>query len=203
MLLDDFLPRYDVRECHALVVRAGVDRLYASLRQADLGESRLVRLLMALRALPLHLMQRGTFRERLSRPPGRVQGLTIARAGENGFALLAEDPPRELVLGLEGRFWTPAGDLRPTSAAHFRDPPAPGTARAAWNFLVEPLGDGRARLSTETRVLAADPPSRRRVLAYWLVIRPGSGLIRRSMLTTIRRDAEGSGAGSSGAQRPR
>ena len=194
MLLDDFLPRYDVREHHELVARAGAERLYAAVRHADLGELRIVRLLMALRALPALLVERGDARARQARPPGVMQGFSIAGAERHGFALLAEDPPREIVLGLEGRFWTHAGDLRTTDASRFREPPEPGTARAAWNFLLEPVGDGRTRLVTETRVLAADAASRRRLLAYWLVIRPGSGLMRRAMLTAMRRAAEGPGA---------
>ena len=46
------------------------------------------------------------------------------------------------------------------------------------------------RISTETRVLAVDPASRRRFALYWLVIRGGSGAIRRSWLHAIARRAE-------------
>ena len=108
-----------------------------------------------------------------------------------GFALLAEAPPRELLLGVEGAFWTRGGAIRATNATAFRAPLPPGTARAAWNFVVEKVADGTCVLSTETRVrCCADAASRRRFRLYWLLARPGSGLIRRLMLRSIRRAAE-------------
>jgi hypothetical protein len=61
------------------------------------------------------------------------------------------------------------------------------------NFRVEPQGEGTL-LTTETRVLATDPASRRRFRRYWLVIRAGSGLTRRSWLRAAKRRAEQSGA---------
>jgi hypothetical protein len=67
---------------------------------------------------------------------------------------------------------------------------APGFAKAAMNFLVEPDGRGGSLLSTETRVHATDPASRRRFAAYWRVIYPGSAIIRRSWLQAVRRRAE-------------
>lgn len=192
MLLDEFLPRYDVRERHAVVVRATPEHVWSALRDADLGESRIVRLLFALRGLPARTAARGAVMERpAGTPPRRAPlGLSIARATDFGFSILGEDPPCELVLGLEGRFWAAGGDRRTPSVTDFRGPLTPGTARAAWNFALEPLGDGRTRLSTETRVLTADAASRRRMKAYWIVIRPGSGLIRRVILTAVRRVAE-------------
>jgi hypothetical protein len=44
---------------------------------------------------------------------------------------------------------------------------------------------------TETRVTATDDSSRRKMAAYWLLIRPGSGLIRRAILHEIARRSEG------------
>jgi hypothetical protein len=108
-----------------------------------------------------------------------------------GFTLLAEDPPRELVLGVDGAFWRLRGDLRRVDAPSFRGPQPPGTARVAWNFHVAKRQGGMCELSTETRVRCADAASRRRFRLYWLVVRPGSGLIRRMMLRSVRRAAEG------------
>lgn len=45
-------------------------------------------------------------------------------------------------------------------------------------------------LSTETRVWLTDARARRRFRAYWLVVRPFSGLVRRSWLAAARRRAE-------------
>jgi hypothetical protein len=42
---------------------------------------------------------------------------------------------------------------------------------------------------TETRVLASDADARRRFRAYWLVVRPWSGAVRREWLRAIERRA--------------
>ena len=111
--------------------------------------------------------------------------------GAGGFTQLDERPERELLIGLEGRFWRPRPDLRATDTRRFREPLEPGLARAAWDFRLEPLEAGATRLSTETRVHCADAATRRRFRPYWLLVRPGNGLIRRAMLAAIRRAAEG------------
>jgi hypothetical protein len=116
--------------------------------------------------------------------------LTMRDVVAGGFTVIAEDPPRELVLGVDGAFWRLGGDLRRVDATSFRGSQPPGTARAAWNFHLVERADGACALSTETRVRCADASSRRRFRAYWLIVRPGSGLIRRMMLRSIRRAAE-------------
>lgn len=89
----------------------------------------------------------------------------LAVATRTGFHLLVDDTPRELVFGTRV---------------------APGSS-AVMNFRVE--SDGR--LTTETRVALAPSGSTRRVFAvYWRIIRPGSGIIRRSWLEAIKRRAE-------------
>jgi hypothetical protein len=58
------------------------------------------------------------------------------------------------------------------------------------NFWTSDAGRGRTRLSTETRIAATDARARRRFAAYWLVVRPGSGLIRRLWLRAVKKRAE-------------
>ena len=112
---------------------------------------------------------------------------------ESRFALLGERPNRELVLGLVGRFWATSGDLQRLDAGEFRDFGRPGYAKAAWNFSVEEQHDGTTLLTTETRVLCLDTASRRRFRLYWTLIGPFSGLIRKDILRSIKRQAEFSG----------
>lgn len=188
MLIDEYLPRFDAVERHGLSIHANPTRVWAALRTADFGRSPLMATLLGLRALPsLLAAPRHTLRRLRER---RTAPLTLDAFFSRGFVVLEEQPGREMVIGLEGRFWTPAGDLRPTDARRFREALAPGLARVAWDFRAEPLPDGRLRLTTETRVLCADAATRRRFRAYWLIVRPGSGLIRRAMLRAIRRAAE-------------
>ncbi|MGZ8415045.1 MAG: hypothetical protein ACXWZS_10475 [Gemmatirosa sp.] len=189
MLIDAYLPAYDVRERHRTRVLASPTATYAALQTADLAEAPLVRALLGLRALPAALARGGGGLQALwARKP---EPIPLAAFEARGFRILQEAPPTELVIGLEGQFWRPRGDLCTPSAAVFRtQPPAPGMARAVWNFAVATAPDGTTTLTTETRVLCADAAARRAFLPYWYVIRPGSGVIRHAMLRAIRRAAE-------------
>ena len=189
MLIDEFLPRYDVVERHAITVRATPARTFAAITTTDFADGPVVRLLLGLRKLPAALM-RGREGLRALKTPSAVP-LTIATIERNGFRLLAQRVPKEIVLGVEGQFWLfSGGRCTPSSEAFSSVGPAPGMARAIWNFHVQTLGGERCRLTTETRVLCADAAARRPFRLYWALIRPGSGLIRHSMLRAIRRSAE-------------
>jgi len=84
-------------------------------------------------------------------------------ATHSGFHVLVDDPPRELVLGTH---------VSPQ-------------ALAVMNFRLE-----GTRLMTETRVFGQTDEARRSFAVYWRLIRPGSGIIRRSWLEAIKRRAE-------------
>lgn len=106
---------------------------------------------------------------------------------ERGFGQLAEEPGREVVLGVEGQFWRPAGAILPFSEEMFCEPVQPGFARGVWNFAVQDAGQGLTVLSTETRVICGDAASRLKFRAYWIVVRPFSGLIRVIMLKAVKK----------------
>ena len=91
-----------------------------------------------------------------------------------------------MVAGI-GRFWKLSGGLRKVEGReHFSSFDEPGYAKVAFNFRLE---DGE--LSTETRIAGTDAHARRRFGLYWLLIRPGSGLIRREWLRAIEKRARG------------
>jgi hypothetical protein len=193
-LLDELMPTYDVVERHRTIVRASPDRVYAALRASDLSGGALTRALLAVRALPALLLAfarspRGALAELRERRE-RGRGHRLADFERAGFSVVAERAPEELVIGLLGKFWTPRAGLRAdVAAADFRADPPSGHALAGWSFTVASRADGLTELATETRVrCAADARTRFRV--YWLVVRPGSGLIRRAMLRAVRREAE-------------
>lgn len=189
MLIDEFLPRYDVVERHQLRIRASAVTTYAALLTTDFAVSGLLRALLALRALPAAL-RTGPAGWRALRARDATP-LTLATLEASGFTRLAATPPTELVLGLEGRFWTLAPERCAPLAAAFRTTaPAPGTARAVWSFAFHAKGPAVTLVTTETRVLCADAAARRRFLPYWALVRPGSGLIRRAMLRRLRDTVE-------------
>lgn len=165
MTVTDALPVYHHREHHSIRVDATPDEALAAARATLLEDVPLVSLLVRLRGL--HAAPRGPLWEALQ---------------AQGFRL--HDPD---TLVLIGRPWTRRGDLRPEEDFHgFAEP---GYAKMAVDLRATLAGDG-AVLETETRIYLTDAAARRRFGAYWLVIRPFSGLIRRLWLRAAKRRAE-------------
>jgi hypothetical protein len=189
MLLDEYLPEFDVRTSYATRIVASPARVYASLWTANFDHWGVTRALYAVRTLPsFPARPRETwrhFRGELFRQRFTLKGML-----SEGFALLEERPGEELVLGTVGRFWRARGELCAVSPTQFRAPAPSGTAKAAWTFEVGLRADGATELRTATRVLCADVATRRRFRAYWILIKPFSGLIRREMLAAVRSAAE-------------
>ncbi|HUP17905.1 MAG TPA: hypothetical protein VM848_17890 [Acidimicrobiia bacterium] len=172
MLIDRFLPIYEVWEHHQVEVATASSRAYRAVVDLDLSLSPIIRFLFALRRLP------------------RRQPLTLHDITGAGFVVLGEEPGTEIVLGVTGRFWRVRGGLRRVGPDEFLSFNEPGYAMAAWNFRVEPVSDCRSLVSTETRVATTDLASRRAFRRYWLVVRPFSGLVRRRALALIKKSAE-------------
>jgi hypothetical protein len=181
VLIDDFMPNFDVSERHHTLVLAPVEDAYAAARKVDLVRSRVVRGLLAARGIPARVRRR-------HRAVPRTMTLDDLMAA--GFVWLGEDPGREFVLGLVGTFWKPTGGLSRVDPSEFASFDEPGQAKATWNFRTIPDGDDRSFVTTETRVRVPDEPSRRKFLLYWAAIGPFSGVIRKQALSLIKADAE-------------
>jgi hypothetical protein len=176
--LDHFLPVYDEHEVHSIAIGARPEAIHRALFEVTPAEIPLFRTLLTLRGL--------------RRPGASARRPLIAGAQEGGFTILADEPGRELVLGVIGRFWGLRDRaIRPIrSALDFTAFAEPGFARAAMNFLIEPLDAESCRVTTETRVQATDARARRAFRLYWTVVHPGSALIRRLWLRALERRAE-------------
>lgn len=183
MLLDDWMPEAEFLSRHELQIAASPVAVFEAIERADFSRPALVRALMGLRALPM------LFRRRTPPPLSAVPNdSTIRRLLGIPFTVLERVPPAELVLGLEGAFWTMGGGLRPRPSEHFRAAIPPGTARALWNFTVRAKESG-SLLRTETRITTGDGQAHRQFRRYWKVIAPGSALVRRALLREIQREA--------------
>jgi hypothetical protein len=170
-LIDGVMPAYDRREVHRRRVGAPPAAVWRAVREVETGELKLASALMSMRSLG-----RGGFR------PGPV----LRTFERMGFAILGEEPGRELLIGGIGRFWSPSGGLRKVDSGEgFAAFDEPGYAKTAFDFRLE---DGV--LSTETRIMGTDARASRLFGLYWLAIRPGSGLIRREWLRAIDRRAQ-------------
>jgi len=189
MLLDHYLPQYDVTETHAIIVDADTDLTWQAVRWGDLSRSAAVLVLLELRSLPNRLqgVVKGK-RSETARPP-----LTLDDMERAGFLLLDERPGHEIVFGSVVQPWKAVTDDKPAprvEADRFAAFDFPGYVKVAFNIRVEPYGSGRALITTETRTVATDPMSLRRFARYWFLIGPFSALIRRLMLRIVKADAE-------------
>lgn len=184
MLLDDFIPQAEFVEVHETSVAASPERALAAAKAVEPRELPLTRALFAVRLLPAALARR---EEALSRARTSLYEQLL---GE-GFLELAEEPGREVVVGVVGRFWSlrHGSPIRLDGPRDFLEFDEPGYAKAVFSFAAEP-DDRGARLRTETRVVTTDAASRRAFARYWRVVRPGSGLIRREWLRAAKRRAE-------------
>jgi hypothetical protein len=189
MLLDRYLPQYDVTETHAIVVDADTDLTWQAARRGDLSRSAVIRALLELRSLPNRLQRLLKGRPTESaRPPLNLDDLERV-----GFLLLGESPGHEIVFGSVVQPWKAVTDdgLAPqVEADRFATFDTPGYVKVAFNIRVEPYGSGRSLITTETRTAATDPTSLRRFSRYWLVVGPMSALIRRLTLGIAKSDAE-------------
>jgi hypothetical protein len=184
VLLDRALPTYQFHEVHSTAVRAPDAKVFEAIRAVSPDELPLFRVLMGVRALPFVLARRPTaWRQR--------GGSLLERFLAAGFVVLGEEAGREIVLGLVAQPWRAFGgrvEAAPSSLEAFADYRKPGYAKMAANFLLDvpPSGDQPSRLRTETRVWLPDVVTTVRFGAYWTLVRPGSGLIRREWLERIK-----------------
>lgn len=183
-MLDEALPTYDFHETHSMSVEAPPARALAAAEHVTLAEIPVAAALLQARNLPALIAGRprlGLMRTRSIRE--------LLEAG--GFVRLGEDPGREVVYGVAGRFWRLAGNAPITlaGAAAFAEFAEPGTVKVALGFRA-PAEDGGTRLVTETRIAAMDDTACRSFARYWRVIRPFSGLIRIVWLRAAKRRAE-------------
>ena len=180
MLIDSFAPNPDAVERHSISINASSDIVYQELWNADLGGSLIIKALLALRSLPeIALHPRRSLR--------RGRKITLQTLIDAGFGILAEEPGREIVLGVTGRFWRSTGNLSPFKREDFDRPVPRGYARAVWNFCVKEGERDGTILSTETRIVCGDDQSRRKFRLYWFFVQPFSGLIRLVMLRAVTR----------------
>ncbi len=171
-LIDQVMPSYDRREVHSCATAAPASALWDAVHDLNGDELRLMRMLMGLRTL--------------GRGGGDADRTVLEGFERMGFRKVAEQPGEELVVAGIGRFWKLSGGLRRVEGREqFTQFEEPGYAKVAFNFR---LVDGK--LSTETRIAGTDAHARRRFGLYWLLIRPGSGLIRHEWLRAIARRAQ-------------
>jgi len=192
LLIDRYLPHYELSTAHACVLPAPPEECYRAARRIDLLRDPVIRTLLSLRSRPQRLAHR------LARHKGEVAPNATPRTFRLddmvgppiGWILLDEEPGVEIVLGQISRPWKLDAESRdqPITPAAFASFDRPGFAKIAFNLRVEPYGARSSILTIETRVALTDPESLRRFRRYWILIGPFSSLIRRIALRLIDTD---------------
>lgn len=177
--LDEFVPVWQFNERHTIRIAAPAARVFDAIKSVRADEISLFNALTWIRRggrqLPQSILNAGD----------SVPLLEVAT--RSGFIYLADEAPRELVVGTV--VLAPRGGRGVLTPEAFKSRLAPGFVLAAMNFLVTPDGPNASLVSTETRVFANSPNARRRFAGYWRTIYPGSALIRVMWLRAVRRRA--------------
>ena len=197
MLVDEFLPVYDVSDAVATVVDADLAATWDALMAVDLldvGRKRpSIAVLGALRVLPdivWHLLHG----ERPPRQPTqlRLRDLTTIPIDQGGWVLLGVREQNEIALGLIGKFWRPVIDFAPVfSPDGFRAFSDPGFAKTIYSLSVQPLDSKRTLLSGVMRTATTDDHARRWFRRYWaLGVGSGAHVLVDGLLDVTRDIAE-------------
>jgi hypothetical protein len=180
--LDRILPAPHLLEVDAIDLAIPLARAWEEVRHGDLGRSKLIQALFALRTLPSRL--RGQQEEPLSL---RIDDLTSSPE-RPGFQILADDAPREVVVGAIGKVWKPdIPFVHVADADAFASFSEPGFIKVAWAIQLSPTGSD-THLTIEVRVDATDEDSWHRFRAYFRLIGPASRFIRRALLASLARE---------------
>jgi hypothetical protein len=182
LLLDRFMPLYDVVERHHIHVAAPAAFTLGVARDMNLLDSCVVRAVFRGREV---MLGSAPPPEGVALPPGLV-----AAALRIGWGVLSDEAGHEIVLGAVTKPWEPNPvfrDLLPRDFAPFAEP---DHVKIAWTLRADALEDGTSIFRTETRAVATDVDAREKFRRYWALTSPGIALIRRMMLEPVKAEAE-------------
>jgi len=169
MLIDKYLKDFDFRKYHSRDIRAGAQDVHAAIETADFYQSKVIRLLFALRGLPDDMFSPEGF-------------------SKVGIMELEKKEGQESVLGA---IFNPIG-FRPVwvTPEEYRKFEGKGYVKVAMNLLVTGIDDNCSLLSSETRVRCTSLRARVAFTPYWLLMNRSIGLVRTMMLRRIQQEAE-------------
>jgi hypothetical protein len=179
-LLDGFMPAYEIAERHHIRVAAPAALTLAAAGELDLQASPLVRTIIRAREVVLGATAGGRRHPR---------GL-LAEVKALGWGVLASVPGREVVVGAVTRPWEPDVTFRAVPPGEFARFSEPGYVKIAWTIRADEINSSESVFRTETRAIATDADARKKFRRYWSIFSPGIILIRRAVLTPVKRQAE-------------
>lgn len=168
--VDTYLPQYEVAEKHEKNVKSTPEKAYHALQKIDFADSFVTRLLFWLRGLPSN-----SFDE-----------------VKNHFAVLHDEPSKEIVLGIIARPWQLKKEFLKCSKEEFSIFNEPNYAKFVWSFSFKSQGKETIIL-TETRVSCTDEASKKKFRIYWFFARPLSGIVRTKILKLLQKSLQENG----------
>lgn len=178
--IDRFMPAWEIRTEHEIIVQAPAATVFAVAEHFDLQSIPLVRAIFWLRSKILRAS---------STAPRRPAGL-VEETKALGWGELARRPARELVMGAVTQPWLADVTFTAVAPDDFLAYGEPGRVKIAWTIEALPIEPALTLLRTETRVRATDLAARERFFRYWRFARFGILLIRWLHLPAVRRAAE-------------
>jgi hypothetical protein len=180
MSLHDVIPNPQYRLCHSRAIGAPPSVVWDELHRVTMSALPLGWALEAMRLLPARLSGRK------HQPLAASSFLDVTP-----IPVLFSQRPHVVISAGLSQAWRLLGGSTPPhlDAAALRAWSKAGWIKVGMEFRFESIPAGTL-LSTETRVLATDASTRRAFAAYWFVVRPGSGAIRREVLRTVAHRAE-------------
>jgi hypothetical protein len=178
--IERFIPAWDVRTCHEMIVQAPADMVFAVAEHFDLQSIPLVRAIFWLR---------GKLMRASSSSPRRPAGL-VEETKSLGWGELMRRPGRELVMGAVTQPWLADVKFTPVPPEEFLGFGEPSRVKIVWTIEAVPIEPSLTLLRTETRVRATDMAAAEKFLRYWRFARFGIQMIRWLHLPALRRAAE-------------
>ena len=193
MLIDEFMPEFDVNLVVHEVVDATPEETHRALESLDLLDDRIVRTLVTARDLPRRTLNRlrGSH-EVVQQGPIRFRDL-LGLEGDSalGWVALGEERGTELLAGLVGEFWHRDYGIVKMRASEFVAYREPGKVKTVADLSLRAYGDRRTLLSYESRTVSTDDQARTTFGRYWAVLRPFVHVLMRRTVLGIKREAEG------------
>ncbi len=149
------MPRYDVVERHQIGVEAPASITFAAAMDVSLDDSITIQAIFKGRELFL-----GAAPDNVT--PRRS---LIETTKALGWAVLADVPGREIVMGAVTQPWQPDVVFRGVPADQFASFDEPGYVKIVWTLRADVAGPARSIARTETRAIATDPEARRKFRA--------------------------------------
>jgi hypothetical protein len=196
-LLDLYIQDYEIAERHHIRVAAPAEITFAAACEMKLSQSAIIRALFKTRELALSCAASIARREFSARCETNTQpaetpqqkGL-LADIKAQGWAVLAEIPDREIVLGTVTQPWVAKTMFRAVPPHEFAVFHEPGYVKIAFTLRADPVSGSESVARTETRVMTTDPAAREKFRRYWSLVSPGVILMRRTLLRALKAEAE-------------